>query len=42
MGLYVSADEGERVYLRAWQDFDHHTLYLRSQIHPALNRSVGV
>lgn len=28
MGLYVSADEGDRVYLRAWQDFDHHTLVL--------------
>ena len=28
MGLYVSATEGEKVYLRAWQDFDHHTLIL--------------
>ena len=22
-------DEGDRVYLRAWQDFDHHTLILK-------------
>ncbi|MFJ8064460.1 VOC family protein [Psychrobacillus sp. NPDC096426] len=29
MGLYVSASEGDRVYLRAWQDFDHHTLVLK-------------
>lgn len=29
MGLSVSADEGDRVYLRAWQDFDHHTLILK-------------
>ncbi|RHW33399.1 2,3-dihydroxybiphenyl 1,2-dioxygenase [Lysinibacillus yapensis] len=28
MGLYVSANEGDKVYLRAWQDFDHHTLVL--------------
>ncbi len=29
MGLSVSAEEGDRVYLRAWQDFDHHTLVLK-------------
>lgn len=29
MGLAVSAQEEDRVYLRAWQDFDHHTLVLQ-------------
>jgi catechol 2,3-dioxygenase len=29
MGLYVSDQEDDRVYLRAWQDFDHHTLILK-------------
>jgi catechol 2,3-dioxygenase len=28
MGLQVSEQDAERVYLRAWQDFDHHTLLL--------------
>jgi catechol 2,3-dioxygenase len=28
MGLHVSEEDGNRVYLRAWQDFDHHTLLL--------------
>jgi catechol 2,3-dioxygenase len=28
MGLQVSEEDGDRVYLRAWQDFDHHTLLL--------------
>lgn len=28
MGLHVSAEEDDRVYLRAWQDWDHHTLVL--------------
>jgi catechol 2,3-dioxygenase len=28
MGMYVTEEEGDRVYLRAWQDFDHHTLVL--------------
>jgi catechol 2,3-dioxygenase len=28
MGLFVSAETDDRVYLRAWQDFDHHTLVL--------------
>lgn len=29
MGLYISDQEDDRVYLRAWQDFDHHTLVLK-------------
>ena len=28
MGLYVSEEDGDRLYLRAWQDFDHHTLVI--------------
>ncbi|MEX2195944.1 MAG: VOC family protein [Thermoleophilaceae bacterium] len=28
MGLQLSAQEGDRAYLRAWQDRDHHTLVL--------------
>ena len=29
LGLHVSAQENDRVYLRAWQDFEHHTLVLK-------------
>ena len=28
MGLFVTAETDEQVYLRAWQDWDHHTLVL--------------
>jgi catechol 2,3-dioxygenase len=28
LGLYVSAESDGQVYLRAWQDWDHHTLLL--------------
>lgn len=28
IGLHVSAEEDNKVYLRAWQDWDHHTLVL--------------
>lgn len=28
LGLFVTEETEERVYLRAWQDFDHHTLVL--------------
>ena len=28
MGLYVSDETDDQVYLRAWQDWDHHTLVL--------------
>jgi catechol 2,3-dioxygenase len=28
MGLFVTAESDHQVYLRAWQDFDHHTLLL--------------
>ncbi|RLL44830.1 hypothetical protein D8M04_08060 [Oceanobacillus piezotolerans] len=30
MGLVVTEIEGDRAYLRAWQDFDHHTLILQA------------
>jgi catechol 2,3-dioxygenase len=29
LGLFITAEEGDRVYLRAWQDWDHHTLVLK-------------
>lgn len=29
IGLFESGADGERVYLRAWQDWDHHTLILK-------------
>src|SRR4051794_39808162 len=29
LGLHVSAEEKDKVYLRAWQDWDHHTLVLQ-------------
>ena len=28
MGLFVSHEDDDHVYLRAWQDWDHHTLVL--------------
>src|SRR5699024_7837069 len=28
VGLYVTKETEDRVYLRAWQDWDHHTLIL--------------
>jgi catechol 2,3-dioxygenase len=28
LGLFVTEETGDRVYLRAWQDWDHHTLVL--------------
>jgi catechol 2,3-dioxygenase len=28
MGLFVSDEDNDRVYLRAWQDFEHHSLIL--------------
>src|SRR5215475_9661750 len=28
LGLFVSAEDDDHVYLRAWQDWDHHTLVL--------------
>ena len=29
MGLFVTDEDSESVYLRAWQDWEHHTLLLR-------------
>ncbi len=29
MGLFITAEQDDRVYLRAWQDFEHHTLILK-------------
>jgi catechol 2,3-dioxygenase len=29
MGLFVTDEDSECVYLRAWQDWEHHTLMLR-------------
>lgn len=29
MGLFVTDEDSESVYLRAWQDWEHHTLILR-------------
>ncbi len=33
MGLYVSAETTDQIYLRAWQDFEHHTLILTHKEH---------
>src|SRR5919199_1013418 len=33
LGLYVTEENDERVYLRAWQDWDHHTLVLKKSDH---------
>ncbi len=33
LGLYVTEENHERVYLRAWQDWDHHTLILKKSDH---------
>ncbi len=36
VGLYVTEEDDERVYLRAWQDWDHHTLILKKSDHPGV------
>ncbi|MBA2534474.1 MAG: VOC family protein [Rubrobacter sp.] len=36
LGLYVSEETEEKVYLRAWQDWDHHTLILTRSDHPGV------
>jgi catechol 2,3-dioxygenase len=36
LGLQVSEEGSDRVYLRAWQDWDHHTLMLRESPEPGL------
>src|SRR5437868_2955902 len=28
MGLFISYEDNDRAYLRAWQDFEHHSLIL--------------
>jgi len=38
MGLFVSAEEDGRIHLRAWQDFDRHTLVLTQAGEAALGR----
>ena len=36
LGLYVSEETEEQVYLRAWQDWDHHTLILTKSDYPGV------
>jgi catechol 2,3-dioxygenase len=36
LGLYVTEENDERVYLRAWQDWDHHTLILTKSDHAGI------
>lgn len=36
MGLFESDEDDERVYLRAWQDWDHHTLILKKDSQPGV------
>ena len=36
MGLYVSARRGDSVYLRGWDDYEHHTLKLTAAPQPGL------
>lgn len=37
IGLYVTEEDDEHVYLRAWQDWDHHTLTLSKADEPGLD-----
>jgi len=41
MGLFVTDEESECVYLRAWQDWEHHTLILRQGDTSALEHLGG-
>jgi catechol 2,3 dioxygenase len=36
MGLFITEEDATSVYLRAWQDWEHHTLILRKGEKPAL------
>lgn len=36
LGLHVADEDEERVYLRAWQDWDHHTLILHRSTGPGV------
>ena len=38
IGLEISDEQDGRVFLRAWQDFDHHTLVLTEASEPAMGR----
>ncbi len=38
LGLEVTEVEGDRAYLRAWQDYDHHTLVLKAADVSEVNR----
>lgn len=38
LGLFVTEIDGDRAYLRAWQDFDHHTLVLKDAKESEVNR----
>ncbi|WP_085505235.1 VOC family protein [Thalassobacillus devorans] len=38
MGLVLTETDGDRAYLRAWQDFDHHTLVLKASNTSEVNR----
>jgi len=36
MGLFITEEDATSVYLRAWQDWEHHTLILRKSEKSAL------
>ncbi|MGJ9458711.1 VOC family protein [Oceanobacillus sp. CF4.6] len=38
LGLVLTETDGDRAYLRAWQDFDHHTLVLKASDKSEVNR----
>src|SRR5699024_4107735 len=38
MGLVLTETDGNYAYLRAWQDYDHHTLVLKASNKSELNR----
>jgi len=38
LGLVLTETDGEYAYLRAWQDYDHHTLVLKASNKSELNR----
>src|SRR5690625_4716276 len=38
LGLALTESDGDRAYLRAWQDYDHHTLVLKASDTSEVNR----
>ncbi|MGF1470408.1 MAG: VOC family protein [Rubrobacteraceae bacterium] len=36
IGLYVTEEDQEQIFLRAWQDWDHHTLILKKSDHAGI------